>query len=491
EDPPVIEKSKPLNYSVNYHGNKFEITFDEYIKTQAISQEMVVSPPLEERPEVRLRGKTLVIEWFEDLRDSTTYTFSFGESIQDLNEGNIFLNLQFVFSTGGHLDSLSVLGTVLQAFNLQSHEEKVFLMLYSDMADSAPLKDIPDFVGQADLKGNFLINNVRPDTYRLFALQDLNRNYKYDVPEEFIGFIDSVIHLSSSLFEALPEDETGSEGRDDSLLISLKKDAEMGLRPDSSALADYYMLALAHGDSITLSAADSLVLGLYDTLEVSLADSSLVEEDDSITLADLAPWSIFVDVSLFQEENIQQYLVENTRKERLWFSMRFNGRVEDTVILEPYDFEPAGDWYIFEEHVMKDTFVYWITDSLVYKKDSLTMLVTYMASDSLLNMVPYYDTLKFNYREPAKKTTRTRKRDKVEVLEEVERISVSASPTSGREQDLFRPIPISIQHPVSTIDTSRIDLVKLVDSLEITVPYYIVHDAFKLRRYFLNVDWEG
>ncbi|HEC44645.1 MAG TPA: hypothetical protein ENI20_17660 [Bacteroides sp.] len=481
KSPPVIEKSKPLNYSVNYDDNKFEITFDEYIKTAAIGQEMVVSPPLEERPEVRLRGKTLVIEWFEELRDSTTYTFSFGESIQDLNEGNVLLNFEFVFSTGGHLDSLAVLGSVLKAFDLQPLEEKVFLLLYSDMADSAPLKDLPDYVGLADEKGNFLINNLRADTYKLFALQDLNRNYKYDVPEEFIGFVDSAFLLLSSMFDSIPGDETGSS----------EENVEMGLRPDSAWLAMEYMMALAHGDSITLSADDSLVLGLFDTLDMILVDSTLLEEDDSITLADLAPWSIFVDVSIFQEDNSQQYLVENTRKDRRWFTMRFNKRVEDTVLLEPFDFEPEGDWYIFEKHVMNDTFVYWITDSLIYKRDSLTMLATYLASDSLLNMVPFYDTLKFNYREPAKKEVRTRRRDKDAVGDDTEWLTITAGPEGGREQDIYRPMPIISQHPVLEIDTSRINLVKIEDTLEIAVPYSLDHDKVKLRRYLLNVDWEG
>ncbi len=123
ETPPRVEKSKPLNRSVNYNGSRIEITFDEFIKTDAISQELIVSPPFEERPEIRLRGKTLVIEWEEDIRDSTTYTFSFGESLKDLNEGNILRNYEFVFSTGGHLDSLAVLGTVVKSFDLVPHEE--------------------------------------------------------------------------------------------------------------------------------------------------------------------------------------------------------------------------------------------------------------------------------------------------------------------------------------------------------------------------------
>jgi hypothetical protein len=130
ETPPVVLKSKPLNHSVWFEGKQIEVTFDEFIRTDGLSQDLVVSPPLEERPEIRLRGKTLVIEWEEELRDSTTYTFSFGEAIKDLNEGNVLRNFEFVFSTGGHLDSLAVIGTVLKAFDLEPHEEKVFVMLY-------------------------------------------------------------------------------------------------------------------------------------------------------------------------------------------------------------------------------------------------------------------------------------------------------------------------------------------------------------------------
>lgn len=470
ETPPVIEKSKPLNRSVHYKGKKFEITFDEFIRTDAISQELVISPPMEERPEIRLRGKTLVIEWEEDLRDSTTYTFSFGESIKDLNEGNVLRNFEFVFSTGGHLDSLAVLGTVLRAFNLEPHEEKIFLMLYSNLSDSAPLLEIPEYVGRADNKGNFLVNNVRPASYRLFALQDLNRNYKYDVPEEYIGFIDSTIHLSPELFEMLSD-----EG------------------PDSLAgggPADSLELLGTLEDSLRFSSRDSLVLALQDTSGFSMPDSVLIEKDDSVTLADLAPWSVFVDVFIFQEDNLPQYLIDNTRKDRRKLNMRFNRRVTDTISLEPLNFEPMGDWYLFEKHVMNDTFDYWITDSLVYKKDSLILLATYMVTDSIMNYVPFHDTLKFYYREPTKKTVRGR-RQRDETVEEGENLSVSVKISGGQEQDPFNPLGLEMQHPVAMIDTSHISLVQVKDTLVFPVNYAIARDAAKLRRCFLKAEWEG
>ena len=85
-----------------------------------MSQELVISPPMEETPEIRMQGKTLVIEFMEELRENTTYTLSFGETIKDLNEGNILRNFEFVFSTGEKLDSLGVLGMAVQAFDLKS-----------------------------------------------------------------------------------------------------------------------------------------------------------------------------------------------------------------------------------------------------------------------------------------------------------------------------------------------------------------------------------
>ena len=454
--PPVVEKTRPLNYSTGYRGKRIEITFDEFIRPAAIGQELIVSPPTEEKPEIRMRGKTLVIEWQEDLHDSTTYTFSFGESIQDLNEGNVLKNYEFVFSTGDHLDSLAVLGTALQAFNHEPHKEKVFLMLYSDLRDSAPLLEIPDYVGRADENGNFLINNVRQSVYRLFALQDLNRNFKYDVPEEYIGFLDTTLNLRPELFETLYDSvRTGTgSGHADSILGS----QAAGSAPEGSGF--------------------------------SMADTALVPREDSITLADLAPWSIFVNVFLFQEDKLPQYLIDNTRKDSLKLNLRFNRRVTEPVTLDPYDFEPEGDWYILEEHVMHDTFDYWIMDSLVYKKDSLTVLATYFVTDSLMNLVPFHDTLKFNYREPARQNVR-RRRQKEEEEKKEDKLVVSLGISGGQEQDPYNPVTLEMEHPLGLIDTTRISLTTMQDTLVVPVDYSIRHDSVKLRRYFLNAEWEG
>ena len=154
-----MRKSEPLNETVNFEKKKIEITFDEYLKQDEIQQELIVSPPMEEEPLVKFRGKTMIIEFQEELKDSTTYTLNFGQSIMDLNEGNVLPNFEFVFSTGGFVDSLAVLGSVRQAFDLLQPEEPTYLLLYEEPDDSSFYKDIPDYVSRADEKGAFLINH--------------------------------------------------------------------------------------------------------------------------------------------------------------------------------------------------------------------------------------------------------------------------------------------------------------------------------------------
>jgi hypothetical protein len=502
EDPPIVLKSKPLNYSVLYEGKKIEITFDEYIKTDAIGQEMVVSPPFEDRPQILLKGKTLVIQWDEELHDSTTYTFSFGESIKDLNESNVLRNFEFVFSTGGHLDTLAVIGTVLKAFDLKPHEEKVYLTLHSDLSDSAPLKETPDFVGLADGNGNFIVNNVRPDTYRLFAVQDLNRNYKYDVPEEYIGVADSFIYLFPSLFDSIGIGSGDTLISDSTWMFAdsgvVSGDSAIVLEVSSTVSFDSSIVrmdsSIVRMDSSIVRMDSSIVrfdsAGFRSDSSLTLADSLLMEEDDSLTLEDMAKWSLFVDLFLFQEDNSLQYLIEHTRKDRRLLKLRFNRPVEDTLILEPLDFDVPENWFLFEEHIMQDTFAYWIRDSLIYKKDSLTIIAHYTASDSLLQMVPFSDTLNFNFREPVKKETR-RRRDRDEAAEKPETLSITANVSGGSEQDIYMPFPLIFEQPIADIDTSKIRFYLKVDTVRERVSYEIQPDPLKLRRYQVHVDWKG
>jgi uncharacterized protein (DUF2141 family) len=193
--PPVITRSVPANSSLNYKGKRIVITFNEYIVLEKLTEKFMISPPIKKKPNIVLRGKNLDIEFLEELKDSTTYTLYFQDAIRDLNEGNPIPDFQFVFSTGNVLDSLSVTGNVYNSSNLEPTETTLILM-HRQLADSAPLKLLPDYITLADINGGFRINNIKAGTYRLYALQDKNNNKKYDLADEGFAFMDNTAEIN-------------------------------------------------------------------------------------------------------------------------------------------------------------------------------------------------------------------------------------------------------------------------------------------------------
>jgi hypothetical protein len=193
--PPKIIKSIPLNSSVNYTGKHIVVTFDEYVVLDKLSEKFMVSPPMNKKPSIFIRGKNLNIEFQEKLKDSTTYTFYFQDAIKDMNEGNPLNNFQFVFSTGNVIDSLSATGNVYNSFDLEP-PENTLIMMYEQLADSAPRKTLPDYITIADINGGFRINNIKTGIYRLYALKENNNNRKYDFREEGFAFMDTIIAIN-------------------------------------------------------------------------------------------------------------------------------------------------------------------------------------------------------------------------------------------------------------------------------------------------------
>ncbi len=191
-DPPVILKSQPENSSTMFSSKSFVVTFNEYVVLDRVTEKFMVSPPLAEKPEVVLKGKSLHVTWEDELADSTTYTFYFQDAIRDNNEGNPIPNYQYVFSTGPVLDSLSLTGNVFNASDLEVVDD-ITVMMYSNLSDTAPRTVLPAYISRPDPSGGFMINNMRPGSYRLYALRDLNGNSRYDLDDETFAFCDSVI----------------------------------------------------------------------------------------------------------------------------------------------------------------------------------------------------------------------------------------------------------------------------------------------------------
>lgn len=192
ELPPVVEKSEPAANALNFKDDRISIVFNELIQLKDVTQKLVVSPPFNKQPTVMARGEELYIRFEEELQENTTYTLDFADAIADNNEGNVLENFSFSFSTGEIVDSFSVSGFLWNAVDL-APMPGVMVFIHENKADSAFNTLVPVRLAKTSPKGAFTIKNVRPGSYRIYALDDANRNYIYDQPGESIAWSDSIV----------------------------------------------------------------------------------------------------------------------------------------------------------------------------------------------------------------------------------------------------------------------------------------------------------
>lgn len=195
--PPKVVKYMPDSASLNFKSKSIEIFFDEFIQLKDINNQLIISPPLENPPDIKVKNKSLIIDFDEkeQLKSNTTYAINFGNSLQDIHESNPIENFKYIFSTGSFIDSMIVKGKIENAFDHKA-EKGILVMLYNDFSDSTIYKMKPDYFAKTKEDGTFQIDNIRSDSYKMLALKDGNANYIYDAETESIGFRDSLIDVS-------------------------------------------------------------------------------------------------------------------------------------------------------------------------------------------------------------------------------------------------------------------------------------------------------
>ena len=196
--PPTVISYVPDSAATGFESKEIRIQFDEYIQLNDVFNQVLISPPLNNQPAFKLKGKTLIISISDTLKVNTTYTINFGQAIKDLTEGNILDNFTYVFSTGATVDSLQISGTVTDAVTTKPLE-KIYVVVYQDAIDTAFTTTRPYYFARTDKNGNWSIKNMRQGTYSVFALEDMNFNYFYDLPNERIAFSDSLIQLQQNI----------------------------------------------------------------------------------------------------------------------------------------------------------------------------------------------------------------------------------------------------------------------------------------------------
>ena len=302
ETPPRVIASTPADRSTNVSAKKVNIYFNEFIKLDNASEKVVVSPPQLEQADIKATGKKIGIQMKDSLKPNTTYTIDFSDAIKDNNEGNPMGNYTYSFSTGDHIDTLEVAGTVLSAQDLEP-VKGILVGLYAEFEDSCFLKQPMLRVARADSHGHFVIKGVAPGTYRIYALNDQDGNYCFSQKSEQIAFSHDTIR--PSFCDAVRQDTLWL----DSLHIKdIKRTGYIRFTPDDLVLrafehvqtdrfflkaerqqANSFSLFFSYGSNqlpelkpLNFDATDRLLIepsAHRDTITYWLCDTTLVNQD--------------------------------------------------------------------------------------------------------------------------------------------------------------------------------------------------------------------
>ncbi len=187
DTPPYVVGSSPSDKATNVKSRKITINFNEFIKLEDASNKVTVSPPQLEMPEIKASGKRIIVDLKDSLKANTTYTIDFSDAISDNNEGNPMGNYTYSFATGDLIDTLEVSGYVLDASNMEP-VKGILVGLYSDLSDTAFTAKPLLRVARTNSRGRFVVKGVAPGTYRAYALQDADGDYRYSQKSEMLAF---------------------------------------------------------------------------------------------------------------------------------------------------------------------------------------------------------------------------------------------------------------------------------------------------------------
>ena len=278
--PPVLLNSNPPNGTIHFTGNKIVFTFDEYVHLQDLQKSLLTAPVPKIIPNITSKLKTVSIKIRDTLQPNTTYSFQFGNAIQDINENNPIHDFTYVFSTGNYIDSLQFHGNVILA-ETGKVDSTLLVFLYKNLSDSAVYKEKPRYIARVDTSGNFKFKNLAEGTYNLFALKDESGQKMYNNPSQIFAFADSPVHISKTItpVELFAYAEEKNE-KPVSSPAPNKKNPEKLLRYTTSLSgeAQDLLTPLTFKFEVPLKDFDSLKMKLSDTLYHPI-ESALISLD--------------------------------------------------------------------------------------------------------------------------------------------------------------------------------------------------------------------
>lgn len=443
ETAPVLLKTQPEENSLNFNKKKIEIYFDELVAVENASDRVIVSPPQKTPPQVNAIMRKIVVELQDSLLANETYTIDFTNSIVDLNEKNPYGDYAFSFSTGPDIDTLKVAGVVLRAENLNP-EKGVLVGAHLDLDDSTFIKKPFLRISKTDAQGRFCIKNLKPGPYKIYALGDKNRDYRFDQAGEALAFPDSAVNLWTEICQRY--DTTWI----DSLTI------------DSVQLIDYICYK-----------PDDLLLKLY---EEDFGRQYLVK-------AERPAKEYFSLVFGYKADSLPGLkLLDST--------------------FENFDAtQDSMDWFICESNPTNDSLVYWIKDSSLYLIDTLQIQIDYFKTDSNNLLAAATDTLKLFMRKAltsgrASPSERERNRGR---RNESEQDSVQAVPVDhlklktnlSSTLEIYAEPEFTWEMPIKHIHGDPCKLYRKKDTLWIEIQDFSLEPhPDKLRTYVLDALWD-
>lgn len=187
--PPVLVSATPADSTRNFNSRRIVLEFDEYVDLRDIQNNLLFTPTFETNPVIEAKLRTLTIRLRDSLEPNTTYTFNFGNAVQDINENNILRDFVYTFSTGPYLDSLTLRGHVELA-ETGTIDTTLSVLLHTALDDSAVAKSRPRYVARLNGNGDFLFRNLPADTFAIYVLGDAGIARRYTSKSQLFAFAD-------------------------------------------------------------------------------------------------------------------------------------------------------------------------------------------------------------------------------------------------------------------------------------------------------------
>jgi len=433
EDPPRVVGSYPAPGSTGFKGKHIYVVFDELVNVKDAFTNVVVSPPSQNAPKVTSSGRRVFVDWSDEPEPNTTYTVDFGTAIEDVNEGNKLGNYSFSFSTGEQIDTLRISGIVLDAATLEP-QQGMLVGVHSAAAPDSALRTLRfERATKTDDRGRFTLRGLKGEPYLLFALGDMNNDYRRDSPSELLAFY--------------PKPITPYAERE-----------------------------------MTTDTLFNMLTGAVDTVVPRERTRFL---PDNILL------------SVFDEGYKPQYLVKYERPDSARLHFIFNAWSDKLPGLEILGRGGGKPRAIIEHSAHRDTVTYWLTDPALCSADTLRVALSYGRTPSGVykGLVAGIDTLlltKPKVKAASKPNKMTRRQQVADSIAREKAKFFNLTLLTSGAMDVYRPVIIEASEPLLSLNKAMIHFDVKEDTIykPLPLPELRGDSSGPVRRYSLAYPWE-